>query len=300
MYVLHASFCVCVACFLCIQQCLGQDCKALRYSWLHVDSLNEGLATDSWIAEMGGEWKMKGRGGKWKAEREGSLKIKQRGCRIAAMLEGAAKCLRRQLAALGTAARGTAMPEVLLLAGRKGRLGRWCKALLANSGRGVVCAAALQGLCQGAGASAAVKRNACGGWASSTPSREQGKATALHRWETFRKSIGGTARYCKCFRKQIAKKIANVELEKEGFFPSVGRREKSRNARCCNGHVLSQSGRISCGLRLLFPFSKPVPHTWTSMRELTGFAIFTFPRFEPINWYVWVLRHKQELLVPEF
>jgi len=105
-----------------------------------------------------------------------------------------------------------------LLAGRRGHLGKWCKVLLAKSGCRVVCAAVLQGLCQGPGASTAMERKAGGGWASPKPSREQGKAMGLRRWETFRKSTWGPARYWECFRKQITKKIVNIELEKEGFF----------------------------------------------------------------------------------
>lgn len=47
----------------------------------------------------------------------------------------------------------------------------------------------------------------------------------LHRWETFRKSTWGAARYCKCFRKQITKKVAKVELEKGDFFLSRQKRK---------------------------------------------------------------------------
>lgn len=83
---------------------------------------------------------------------------------------------------------------------------------------------------------------------------------------------------------RLLKKLLTQSWRKK-FFSSVDKRGKSRNARCCNGHTLSLSGRIGHDLRLLL-FSKPVLYTRTSTCELTGFAIFAFPRFKPINWHV--------------
>lgn len=98
---------------------------------------------------------MKGRGGKWKAAREGSPQIKQRCYRIAAAgeVQPSLSIGSWQHTALWHGA-WLCPRSCLLLARKKGHLGRGSKVFLAKSGCRFVCVTALKGLCQGPDGSA--------------------------------------------------------------------------------------------------------------------------------------------------